>query len=124
MNKNVTGIDQFIDKNCYDAMYAALSHYIEDNPGSLELDYISNFVEQPDGASLIEMEINKSENCVIDEDEVAFDVIVSCEIEIVETVSRNRETDSTNQWFRMHCKAVLADMLKSFTVPNIEVYSK
>lgn len=124
MKKNVTEIDRFIDKKCYDAMYAALSRYIEDNPDSLELNNISNFVEQPDGASLIEMEIIKSENCVIDEDEVAFDVIVSCEIEIEETVSRNRETDSTNQWFRMHCKAVLADTLKSFTVPNIEVYSK
>lgn len=124
MKKNTTEIDRFIDKKCYDAMYSALSRYIEDNPDSLELGQVSNFVEEPDGASLIDMEIIKTENCVIDEDEITFDTIVSCEIEIEETVNRNRETDSSSQWFRMHCKAVLADTLKSFTVSNIEVYSK
>ncbi len=124
MKKNVTEIDRFIDKKCYDAIYSALSSYIEDNPDGLELDQTSNFVEEPDGASLIDMEIVKTENCIIDEDEITFDTVVSCELEIEETVKRNRETDSASQWFRMHCKAVLADTLKSFTVSDIEVYSK
>jgi hypothetical protein len=120
----VSEIDRFIDKKCFDALYSALSSYIEDNPDNLELESTSNFVEEPDGACLIDMEIIKTENCVIEEDEITFDTIISCEIEIEETIKRNRETDSVNQWFRMQCKAVLADTLKSFSISNIEVYSK
>lgn len=124
MKKKETEIDRFINKKCYDAMYSALSRYIEDNPDGLELGRVSNFVEEPDGSSLIDMEIIKTENCIIDEDQITFETVVSCELEIEETVKRNRETDSARQWFRMRCKAVLADALKSFTVSNIEVYSK
>ena len=113
MKKTTTEIDRFTDKKCYDAIYSALSSYIEDNPDCLELNHTSNFVQEPDGASLIDMEIIKTENCVINEDEIIFDTVVSCEIEIEETVNRNRETDSTSQWFRLHCKALLTDTLNT-----------
>ena len=45
----------------------------------------------------MDMELIKTANCVTDEDEIIFDAIVSCEIEIEETVRRNRETDSASQ---------------------------
>jgi hypothetical protein len=124
MKNHINEIDKFIDKKCYDAMYKSVSCYVEDNPNALELSCTSNFVDEPDGATLTDMEIIKTENCVIDEDEITFNTIVSCELEIEETVRRNRETDCASQWFRLKCRAVLHDTLKSFTVTNVEVYSK
>ncbi len=123
MHKNETELDRFIDKKCLDAMYSSLSDYIEDNPDGLEL-RPSNFVEGPDGASLIDMEIIKTEKCIIDEDQISFDTIVCCELEIEETIKRNRETDTARQWFRLHCNAIFADTLMSFEVSDIEIYSK
>ncbi|HAE42429.1 MAG TPA: hypothetical protein DCG34_05845 [Clostridiales bacterium] len=117
-------LDRLIDKTCYNAIQDALSQFIEDRPGELELSGVSNFVEEPEGAALIEMELIRCSNVVMDDDEINFDAIVSCEIEIEETVRRNRESDGVRQWFNVHCRAVLDGTLKSFRIMQIEVYSR
>lgn len=124
MKRNVTVMDKFIDNKCYDVMFSALSSYVEDNLDGLELDYISKFVEEPDTATLIDMEIIKTENCNIDGDQISFDTVVSCDLEIEETHKRNRETDNASQWFRMRCRANLADTVNGIKVLSIAVYTK
>jgi hypothetical protein len=119
-----TNLDRFIDKKCYDVMYNEVARFVEDNPDMLDLRGTSNLVEEPDSASLCDMELIKTCQAVTEEDEITFDAIVSCELEIEKTVKRNRETDGVSQWFRLRCKAVLEDTLKSFRVVAIEVYSK
>ena len=116
-------LDRLVDKKCYTAIYNAVSQYVEDNPDALELSGVSNFVKEPDGASLSDMELIRSCNAVMNDDEIVFDAIVSCEIEIEETVRRNRETDGVRQWFKIQCRAILDETLKSFQVMRIEVYS-
>lgn len=121
MQRKQSNLDQLIDKKCYDAMYRAVAGYIEDNPDELELS--SYLVEEPDGATLSDLELIRTCDATIDENEISFVAIVSCEIEIEETVRRNRETDGASQWFRVKCKAVLGETLKSFRVTGVEVYS-
>lgn len=117
-----SALDRFIDKKCFDAIYRALEGYVEDNPADLELS--SYHVQEPDGAQLLDMEVIKTVGGTSADDTITFDVIVSGEIEIEETVRRNRETDSVTQWFRVHCKAELGDGLKDLKVISVEVYSK
>jgi len=72
----------------------------------------------------MEMEVIRTNGGTSEDDTITFDVVVSCEIEIEETVKRNRETDSVTQWFRVHCRTELGDGLKNLKVTNVEVYSK
>ncbi len=53
-----------------------------------------------------------------------FDVIVSAEIIISETVRRNRETDDVEQWFRVSCRGNLNNGLHNFAVRNVTAYSR
>jgi hypothetical protein len=125
MEKNKTSnLDRLIDKKCYDAMYNAVSQFIEDNLNNLELSGLSNLVEEPDGACLSDMEFIRSCNAEIEDNKIVFDAIVSCDIEIEETIRRNRETDGVIQWFKIRCKALIEETLKSFQIVHIEVYSK
>ena len=124
LQKMPSDLDRLIDKKCYTKIYNTVAQFIEDNPDKLEMNGVSNFVEQPDGASLIDMEFIRTCNAVIEDDGIFFDAIVSCEIEIEETVLRNRETDGATQWFKVQCKAVLGETLKAFQVMQIEVYIK
>jgi hypothetical protein len=122
VSRKQSDLDRLIDKKCYDSIFDAVASYIEDNPDKLEIS--SNFVEKPDGATLSDLEFIRTCNTSIDENIISFDAIVSCEIEIDETVRRNRETDGVSQWFRIKCIATLGEVLKNFRVTEVEVYSR
>ena len=119
-----TVIDKLVDKRGYDSIYSSIEEFVGDNPDKLDLLYESNFLEEPDGASLVDIEIIRTANVNTKGDTVSFDVIVSADIEIEETVKRNRETDSVSQWFRLRCEVTVKDSVKSFTVKNVQIYSK
>ena len=119
-----TALERLIDKKCYDTLYAALSDYIEDNPDSLDLLHPSHHVEEPDEATLVDMEVISIADGASDEDTLTFDVIVSAEIEVSETVKRERESDGVTQWFKLHCEALLEEGFKDIMVTRIEIYSK
>jgi len=123
-NDKSTVIDKLVDKRGYDIIYSAIAGYVEDNPDKLDLLYESNFVEEPDGASLVDIEIIRTANVNTKGDTVSFDVILSADIEIEETVKRNRETDSVCQWFRLRCEVTVKDSVKIFAVNNVQIYSK
>jgi len=116
--------EKLIDKTCYDSMYKAVSEHISDNYKDLGLAERSNIIEEVHDASLDDMEIQRLGNIEQDDDAVKFDVVVSCEIEIEETVRRDRQVDSASQWFTLSCSAVLDGDLQNFKVSNIDVYSR
>jgi len=116
--------EKLIDKTCYDSMYKAVSEHIDDNFESLDLAERSNSIEEVQAASLEDMAIERVANIEQDDDAVKFDVIVSCEIEIEETVRRDRQVDAASQWFTLSCSAVLDGALKNFKVRAIDVYSR
>lgn len=116
--------EKLIDRTCYDAMYKALSNHISVNYDNLDLAEKSNIIEEVHDASLEDMEIVRINNIKQDDDAVKFDVVVSCEIEIEETIRRDRQVDSASQWFKLLCGAVLDGTLKNFKVRAVEVYSR
>ncbi len=81
-----------------DGIFTALSEYVENNPERLESN--SNCVESPDEATLSDIDIKFVDITGSEGTKLVFDVLVSAEIEIAETVMRNSETDSIEQWFR------------------------
>ena len=106
----------------YNGIFNALAEYVEKNPE--KLDSNSRRVECPDEAELSDIEIKfvnvtKSEGIGI-----FFDVIVSAEIKIGETIKRDRETDEVEQWFRISCYTELEVNLKNFCISTIRVYDK
>lgn len=106
----------------YDDIFLSLSKFIEDNPDRLETN--SYRIKGPDEAILSDFQIQFVNITNSAGNEIIFDVVVSAEIEIAETVRRNRETDGIGQWFRISCSAELEDGIQHFRASNVEVYSK
>ncbi|HBY21563.1 MAG: hypothetical protein A2Y24_04675 [Clostridiales bacterium GWE2_32_10] len=112
-----------LDRSCYNKLYKEMQKYIEDNCDSIEFHRKSNFVREVQFASLEEMGIERVTKIQQNDDNLTFNVIVSCDIEIEETVSRNRETDGVNQWFIASCSADFDGELKNFKVNDIGAYN-
>lgn len=106
----------------YNDIFSALFTYIEDNPK--KLDCRSYNVQSPDEASLSDIEVKFVNITASEGNGILFDVVVSAEIEVAETVRRNRETDGMEQWFRISCSAKLEDGLRDFFISGISVYNK
>ena len=113
--------DVVAEKFC-DDIFTVLSEYVESNPDKLESR--SNSVESPDEATLSDIDIKFVDITDSEGMEIMFDVLVSAEIEIAETVRRNRETDGTEQWFRISCSADLDDGLRNFGITGIQIYDQ
>jgi hypothetical protein len=111
-----------IEDMFYNDIFNALSEYVESNPNKLECSSYS--VEYPDEATLSDMEVKLVNITNYNENGILFDVVVSAEVEIAETVKRNRDTDGIEQWFRISCSAELEDGLEDFAVLNVYIYNK
>lgn len=111
-----------IEDMFYNDIFNALSAFIEDNPSRLESS--SYRVQSPDEAALSDLKVQFVDITESEEDGVLFDVVVSAEVEIAETVRRSRETDGIEQWFRVSCTAELEDGIQDFRISGIQVYSK
>jgi hypothetical protein len=120
-----------IEDMFYNDIFDALSDFIEDNPNKLDSNSYS--VQNPDEAELSDFEVKYVD--IINSEGTGihlcsssyiffFDVVVSAEIEIAETVKRNRETDGIEQWFRISCAADLEDGLRNFSISSIQIYNK
>ncbi|KKI49792.1 hypothetical protein CHK_2737 [Christensenella hongkongensis] len=53
---------------------------------------------------------------------IKFQIVVNAEIEIEETVHRDRNVDSVNKWLILICSAEVADVPGTLAVDSIEVY--
>ena len=106
----------------YNEIFKELSSHIEENPS--EIDCSSYDVECPDEASLDFFEVKRVNIKTAPDDRLNFDVIVSADLIIGETVKRNREICGVEQWFRVSCSALLDDGISDFTVQGVDVYNK
>lgn len=111
-----------IEDMFYNDIFLALSTFIEDNPN--KLDSNSFHVQNPDEAALSDFEVKYIELADSEENGILFDVVVSAEIEIAETVRRNREIDGIEQWFRISCSADLNDGIQNLHISGIQIYTK
>jgi len=106
----------------YNELFDELTEYIEDNPDKLESN--SYRVQSPDEAALSDFDIITIDITDSPGNSILFDVIVSAEVEIAETVRRNRETDGIEQWFRISCRADLDDGIQNFQIKSVSIYNK
>jgi hypothetical protein len=87
----MAGLNSFrdvIEDMFYNDIFNALSAFVEDNPSRLESN--SYRVQSPDEAALSDFKIQFVDITESEDDGVFFDVVVSAEVEIAETVRRNR----------------------------------
>lgn len=103
-----------IQEQFFNEIYQELGVFIETNPSQLESS--SNFVLEPDEASLEDFEVKWVKIMSSPDNYLYFDVIVSAEIQIAETIKRNRETDGLIQWFRISCTSILEIALQEMVV--------
>ncbi len=119
---SVSSFRDVIANMYYNEIFDELSEYIEDNPDKLESN--SYHVQSPDEAVLSDFDIITIDITDSPGNSVLFDVIVSAEVEIAETVRRNRETDGIEQWFRISCRADLDDGIQNFQINSVSIYNK
>lgn len=119
---SVSSFRDVIANMYYNELFDELSEYIEDNPDKLESN--SYRVQSPDEAALSDFDIIMIDITDSPGNSILFDVIVSAEVEIAETVRRNRETDGIEQWFRISCRADLDDGIQNFQINSVSIYNK
>ncbi|EYE87384.1 hypothetical protein Q428_13660 [Fervidicella metallireducens AeB] len=117
---NIASFKDFIESMFYNQIFKGLSNYVEDNPDKLECS--TYHVKSPDEAELYDFRINAVDIIDSPENLIIFDLIVSAELKIAETVRRNRRTGEAEQWFIISCEAELEDGIKKFNVINISIY--
>lgn len=113
-----------INEQFYNPIFAVLSSYIADNYELLELASKLKSVEEPQAATLYDLEIKSITNINDLNDILTFDVITACDIEIEETIRRERECDSVHQWLRVQCSASFDGEISDFRVRRITVYDR
>ena len=108
-------------ENVYGAdIFNSVAEYIESNPD--KIDGISKSIYSFNEAALYGIEIKSIGNIREDKNKILFDVIISAEIKISKTISRNYETDSIEQWLRVSCS--VDERLNNFKVHEIYTYIK
>lgn len=111
-----------IDRNILNVAYAPLSSYIEDNFSRIDLTYSSNVIENVEQATLLDFELIKVSDINQNEDMLIFQIVVDAEIEIEETIRRDREVESVQKWFTLTCSSETDDIPGTFAVKSIRVY--
>ena len=74
-----------IQEQYYNEIFEGLTEFVEENPSQLESR--SNFVQEPDEAALEDFEVKWINITSSHDNSIYFDVIVSAEIQIAETVN-------------------------------------
>ncbi len=119
---NLNSFRDAVQELFYNEIFEELGTFIEEHPSQLESR--SNFVKEPDEADLEDFVVRWINITGSPDNSLYFDVIVSAEIQIAETVNRNRETDDLIQWFRISCTSILEDGLQEFCVTGVSIYIK
>lgn len=123
MSKEITdAFKKVIDREILNVAYDPLASYIEDNFNHIDLTYNSNVVENVEKAILLDFELIKVDDITQNDDILIFQVVVNAEIEIEETVHRDREVDCVRKWFTLTCSAGIDDIPDSFVVKSIRIY--
>lgn len=114
-----------IEDHFHQTIYDSLEREITDNYSDYDLTLRANVVNDVLEASLDDIEILRVSNIVQDDEEVDFNILVSCDIEIVDYAYGENISESICQWFQLRCSALLKNAaLEDFSVNGIEAYNK
>ncbi len=119
--KEIRTFRDFIEARYDNELWKVVASFIAENPGRLECR--SYRVPNPDEAELSDLHIKRVSVRDTGGTGIAFDVLTEAEIEVAETVHRNRESDSVFQWFKVSCTGDLDDGLHNFAMCTPTVYT-
>jgi hypothetical protein len=106
-------------------IYDFLQDHIMNNYDQYDLTRRANEVNEVLEASLDLAEVLRVYNIKQDGSDVAFNMLVSCDIEIGDYFAGENITESVCQWFELSCSAVLENAtLTDFSIDGIEAYNK
>jgi len=114
-------LKDYIDRAGYDIIYETVAKYVQDSFPRLKLAEKSNFVEEVESVAVQGMTIDRVGSIVISGGIFNFNVDVTMEIEIGETVRRDSIIDSANCLLRVHCTAQSDPLPKNIDVQRITV---
>jgi hypothetical protein len=121
MNMQKSELARFIYSECYDSLFETVSHWVTNNPNSLELLYPPF---DPDSATVEYMAIEFTTNVSISEDTIDCDVIVNCDPILIEQNDFRHREKEVAKWFRVNCQIIVEEQLKKFIVFSVAPYEK
>lgn len=123
MSQQITNaFEKVIDRRILEIAYEPLSSYIEDNYMRLNLANNAKTIENVEQSTLLDFELVRINDIIQNGEMLLFQIIIVAEIEIEETVRRDREVENINKKFVLSCSASIDDIQGSFTVDSIEEY--
>lgn len=120
--KELRSLQDVIENQFFDEIENAVSSYASDNLARLGLR--SYRVKQADEVLVSGLTVKSIDVSDAPGDGIRFDVVVEAEMEIAETVRRDRETDEASEWFRVSCTGDLNSGLHNFQITNVDTYSR
>lgn len=115
-------LKNIVDRAILEVAFTPLSSYIEDNFENIDLAYNSKNIGVVENASLQDFSLIKIDNVDQEGDVITFRVVVDAEVEIEETVRRDREVDNVQKWFVLTCVAGFDDIAGTLVIQSISVY--
>lgn len=113
---------EIVEARFENELWDAVASFVSENPEKLECSSYS--VASPEEAELSDLKVEAVSVRDAGGIAIKFDVVVSTELEIAETIRRDRETDSAAPWFRISCSADLDDELRNFAIISIVSYNR
>lgn len=114
-------IERFIYERCYKRIWESVQLFITAHPYQLDLTY--SRIKYPESALLEDMILEFTKNVRIDEDQLLFDAVVSCTINLTGGTYKGNAYCDISQWFEISCVAIITDKLESFNASSIIVYT-
>jgi len=114
-----------IEEQFYQQIFDTLQDEIMNNYSEYDLTLRARDVIEVLEATLDNIEILRVNNIKQDDEEVSFDILVNCDIEIGDYFAKENISESIRQWFKLSCSAVLDNAsLSDFVINDIEAYNK
>ena len=118
----VRSIFEYVNKKCYNGLYAAAEKYLSENWENMELR--SSRVDHIENVDLVDAFVQRVYVTDLPGNRIAFDVGLELQI-AVSSVDRHRDIDDEcYQWIRISCEGDLSCGLDDWRINRIAVYSK
>lgn len=111
----------YISNQFYNELFVAVSSYLEENCG--RLDIYSRHVKSIDCAELSEIYIKSVDIENLPDMKIAFEVLLEAEFQISENNRNYDRYDEKSGWFKVSCSGDLSKNLKDFNISSVESYN-
>lgn len=112
---------EYIANRFYNELFSAVSDFLRDNCGNLNV--ASRSVRTVDNAELSDINVKHTYVDNLPGMKIAFDILLEAEFEISEADRHTDRFDEKREWFKLSCSGDLSRNLDDFTISHIEEYN-